>query len=129
MDAFTLRLAAIGSVTVACLFALSLLIRLREEGMDPLDAFTRLVRRGAHLAQGIPALTPPTGFCMIPNVLDENANIDMNDSTSEYGILRPNQWPAGRPYLNRWCHSDMKDIAYFYVYKLYEQLVTRGGLQ
>lgn len=45
MDAFTLRLAAIGSVTVACLFALSLLIRLREEGMDPLDAFTRLVRR------------------------------------------------------------------------------------
>ena len=31
--------------------------------------------------------------------------------------------------IESWLHSDMKDMAYFYVYKLYEQLVTRGDMQ
>ena len=28
-----------------------------------------------------------------------------------------------------WLHSDMKDMAFFYVYKLYEQLIEKGTLK
>jgi hypothetical protein len=28
----------------------------------------------------------------------------------------------------RWLHSDMKDMAFFYTYKLYKELVELGGL-
>lgn len=28
-----------------------------------------------------------------------------------------------------WLHSDMKDMAYFYVYKLYEQIIEKGHLK
>ena len=28
-----------------------------------------------------------------------------------------------------WLHSDMKDMAYFYVFKLYDQLVEKGQLE
>lgn len=28
-----------------------------------------------------------------------------------------------------WLHSDMKDMAYFYVYKLFDQIVEKGGLK
>lgn len=29
--------------------------------------------------------------------------------------------------VNFWLHSDMKDMAYFYVYPLYEELVKENG--
>ena len=32
-------------------------------------------------------------------------------------------------YQSNWLHSDMKDMAYFYVYKLYNQLVEKGSLR
>ena len=31
-------------------------------------------------------------------------------------------------YLNRWLRSDMKDRAYFYVFKFYEKVMEVGGL-
>ena len=34
-----------------------------------------------------------------------------------------------RVYLNHWLHSDMKDRAYFYVFKFYEKVIEVGGLK
>ena len=30
---------------------------------------------------------------------------------------------------DEWFHSDMKDMAYFYVYPLYDELKTKGSLK
>jgi len=39
-------------------------------------------------------------------------------------------WGRGHPvFEDSWLHSDMKDMAYFYVYKLYEQLIQKGDLK
>lgn len=46
------------------------------------------------------------------------------------GVPRPNEW--ARPSENDgvpWKHSDMKDVAYYYVYKLFEQLIQEGNLK
>ena len=87
-----------------------------------------LLVRGAHLAQGIPALTPATGRVAFGDDSIAEMMIDMNVQKGN-GILRPNNWPAGRTYGDRWCHSDIKDIAYFYVFKFYEQAIKKGSLQ
>lgn len=39
-----------------------------------------------------------------------------------------NGWPAERGLKADWKHSDIKDIAYLYVYKLFNELVGKGGL-
>ena len=50
----------------------------------------------------------------------------MNLNDEDGGVPRPNRWGRGSP---DWHHSDMKDMAYFYVYKLYEQLIQKGNLK
>lgn len=57
-------------------------------------------------------------------------NINMNLDDLEGGVLRPNGWGRS-PVRNQtpWLHSDMKDMAFFYVYKLYEQLIQKGNLK
>ena len=87
-----------------------------------------LLVRGAHLAQGIPALTPATGnvpfggISMIDSMVNVNANIDA-------GVERPNGWPMRSKYPNRWLHSDMKDVSYFFNFKFYEKVIEKGGLK
>lgn len=45
-------------------------------------------------------------------------------------IPRPNGWGRSSDEdVAPWKHSDMKDLAYFYVYKLYENLLTKGDLK
>ena len=54
----------------------------------------------------------------------------MDLSDERKGVSRPNRW--GRNHVNygtAWLHSDMKDMAFFYVYKLYEQIVSEGVLK
>ncbi|MBR2679696.1 MAG: alpha/beta fold hydrolase [Exiguobacterium sp.] len=87
-----------------------------------------LLVRGAHLAMGIPALTPPTGRIMFGGVsmLDLMINVNAN---SGVGIERPNGWPARSRWGNRWLHSDMKDISYFFNYKFYDKAVEKGNLK
>ena len=36
---------------------------------------------------------------------------------------------ATAPVQVNWFHSDMKDMAYFYVYPLYDELKTKGSLK
>ena len=81
------------------------------------------------LAKHVPALSSPVGGNAVRvDVVREN--IDMNDSSDD-GVPRPNGWgrDENHAYKLNWLHSDMKDVAFFYVYKLYEQLVDKGGLK
>jgi hypothetical protein len=87
-----------------------------------------LLVRGAHLAQGIPALTPAAGRVAFGGnlMLDVMVNINTNSSS---GIERPNGWPTRSDYQGQWCHSDLKDVAYFYAFKFYEKAIEKGNLK
>ena len=82
----------------------------------------------ANLAQGIPALMPAAGAIAFGGDAMEEVMIDVNEN-SEAGVLKPNGWPSHSSYPNRWCHSDMKDVAYFYNFKFYDKAVEKGNLK
>ncbi len=75
------------------------------------------------LAQGIPALSPPTGGDSIGG-----ARVNHNVNT---GFFKPNGWGRNPTdtYGTRWLHSDMKDMAYPYTHIIFDTLVSEGGLQ
>jgi hypothetical protein len=83
--------------------------------------------RGAHLAYGIPALTPATG--VLPFNEEENEMIDMNLDSEDDGIARPNGWPIRDVYDQRWLHSDFKDVPYIFTFKFYEKVLEKGNLK
>lgn len=85
-----------------------------------------LLLRGAHLAQGIPSLTPAVGRIQCGDTQLRNQSFDCNDAVQ---IERPNTWPGRNKYPNQWCHSDLKDVAYFYVLKFYEKIIAKGNLK
>ena len=86
-----------------------------------------LLVRGAHLAIGIPALTPATGVTDLSTILDQENNFNL-DLTGP-GIDLPNGWPNRSDYPNRWLHSDIKDISYFINFSFYEKAIEKGGLK
>jgi hypothetical protein len=87
-----------------------------------------LLVRGAHLAQGIPALTPAAGVTNLGGDLMDGRMVDMNDDSSS-GVVRPNGWPSKSSYPYRWLHSDIKEVSYFFNFKFYEKLIEKGGLR
>ena len=79
-----------------------------------------------HLAQGIPALSPPTGRTRFsPNVMP---CYDMSDYKAN-GWPRPPAAVGSDDLGDNWLHSDIKDIANFYTYKLFDKIVEEGGLK
>ncbi len=76
-----------------------------------------------HLAQGIPALSPPAGRIDLEDV--NVTSFDMN--TPQF---MANTWP--RPddgdLGGRFLHSDIKDVAYFFVHPVFKKIVEVGGL-
>jgi len=75
------------------------------------------------IAQGVPALSYAAGENAINIPGFYNYNLD--DS-----VNKPNGWGrSGSPYYDRWLHSDLKNMAYLYTYKLFNELVSQGGLQ
>ena len=89
-----------------------------------------LLVRAAHLAQGIPALAPPTGRMRFRQPTMGNAtNFDLNLDNAETGIPRPHGWPVRATYPGSWLHSDMKDVAFYYNYKFYEKAAEKGDLK
>ena len=42
---------------------------------------------------------------------------------------RPNGWPSKSSYPNRWLHSDMKDVSYYFNFKFYEKIIEKGNLR
>ncbi len=101
--------------------------RINPESMNT-NVIERLVL-DAHLAQGIPAWASATGAMPIRQTL-RIPNFNLNDTDPAHsGIQRPNGWPTFSTWNQRWLHSDMKDRAYFYVFKFYEQVIEVGGLK
>ena len=86
-----------------------------------------LLIRGAHLALGIPALTAATGITDLSSFLDQENNFNL-DLTNP-GIDHPNGWSSKLSYPNRWLHSDIKDVSYYFNYKFYEKVIEKGSLQ
>ena len=81
-----------------------------------------------HLAQGIPALSPPTGRTSL--AAKGVPSFDMNAPE-----FKPNGWPRVQAAAesdelgDNWLHSDIKDVAYFYTHKVFEKIVEVGGLR
>ncbi len=72
------------------------------------------------LAKHVPAISSPLGGT--PTLPIPNGNIDMNASDYRNGWGRNHD-----VYHTDWQHSDMKDMAYYYVLPLYRDLVERKG--
>ena len=77
------------------------------------------------LAKYVPAVSSPVGGN--PVLQEEGRHFDMNSDR-----YRNNGW--GRPVergLQPWKHSDIKDIAYYYISKLFEELASpqKGDLK
>ncbi len=80
------------------------------------------------LAEYVPAVSSPVGGRAVLAV--PGRDIDLNLDTAEQGIPRPNGWGRNSAvYGQKWFHSDMKDMAYFYVYPLYDELNTKGNFK
>ena len=86
-----------------------------------------LLVRGAHLAQGIPALTPSTGVTDLSDVLESENSFNLNVQGGDMAF--PNNWPQRSTYPNRWLHSDMKDVAFYFNFKFYETVIEKGDLR
>ena len=78
----------------------------------------------AHLAMGIPALTPAMGLTGNLSVLDSESIINLED-----GARLPNGIPTRTSYPNRWLHSDVYTLPYFYSHKLFEEILQKGNLR
>lgn len=75
------------------------------------------------LAEMIPALSNAAGANPISKFdppSGNNNNINMT-------IMFKNGWPSGRDN-GDWLHSDLKTVAYPFIYLLYDEVVELGGL-
>ena len=87
------------------------------------NAVATRLETDSHLTQGIPALSPPTGRTDLNNY--GIVSFDMN--TSDYMANtwpRPNDGQLG----GRFLHSDIKNVAYFFVHPVFRKIVEVGGL-
>ena len=86
----------------------------------------KLIMLNSHLTMGIPALSPPTGRTDLSSV--GVPSFDMNSEE-----FMPNAWPRTMEKFadlaNRHLHSDVKDVAYFYVHPVFSKIVEVGGLR
>jgi len=75
------------------------------------------------LAMGIPAMSPSSGQTPVSPIQNNGGgNFDIS-------AWKGSDWPRNHEtYLIRWLHSDCRDVAYLYTYKLFDELVTEGVL-
>jgi hypothetical protein len=66
-----------------------------------------------------PSCSLPAGASLLPNF--EDRNFDMP-------ALYPTSWPAERGAIKDWLHSDVKVVAYSYIYGLFEKWTQLGNL-
>lgn len=76
--------------------------------------------RNKLLAEMVPALSNPAGANAV-NGIRANNNFNMPS-------LYKNGWPSSRAQEQRWLHSDLKTIAYPYIYPMYDGIVELGEL-
>lgn len=72
------------------------------------------------LAKYVPAVSSAVGVCSVFFISGRDVNLN---SDSEQGISRHNGWGRNHPrYGSSWLHSDVKNMAYWYVFPLYKHL-------
>ena len=77
------------------------------------------------LAYNVPAVSSATGKRRLPANCPVVGNLNLN--TTDF---KSNEWGRNHPvYTKRWLHSDVKDMAFQCVYKLFEDIVTKGELK
>ena len=74
------------------------------------------------LAEYVPAISSPIGGTSLNARSIPSYNL--NDEQYRHGWGR-----NSTIYNGQWLHSDMKDVAYFYVYPVYNELLTKGHLR
>lgn len=74
------------------------------------------------LAKYVPAISSPMGGVST----FDNADRCFNLNSSAY---RDGWGRSHNVYGQNWLHSDIKDMAYFYVYPLYDELIEKGSLK
>lgn len=96
--------------------------------LEPLSITNAVATRhetDCHLAFGIPALSPPVGRTSLQTI--GIASIDMNSS-----LYKPNGIPSqnhGGEYAGSWLHSDIKNLAFPYAWKVFLTIVEECDLQ
>ncbi len=92
-----------------------------------------LVNRADALGGAIPALSFPAGRNPVPLFTVTSRNIDL--------MAMQDGWPQERlddegervknvfPYIGRWFHSDIKNIAYVFNHRAWDKLVTESFLK
>jgi len=102
-----------------------------KDDPNPPDMFQSSISaadRARILAYGMPLLSPAAGGRNInlPSQGSEIREVNMSGNSE-----RPNGWwrPGEGDLDNRWLHSDLKQVAYYYVYPLFVNLVETGGLK
>jgi hypothetical protein len=78
----------------------------------------------AHLAQGIPTLTPPAGATGFGS--KNNSEKMINLQSFEY---KSNGWPARQNFPDRWLHSDLYEVPYYYNFNFYNKILEEGDLR
>ena len=69
----------------------------------------------------MPAVSKPLGFVDVSGTV---MNYDLNLKA------RPNSWGRTHPiYGNRWLHSDIKDMSYYYVHDIFIRLCEEAELK
>lgn len=82
------------------------------------------LERDRILAKGMPALSYAMG---IKGISQPSLGRNYDANIPEH---RPNGWGrSGTVYGDRWLHSDVKDMAYYYTYDLFDEVVYRGGVR
>ncbi len=78
-----------------------------------------------NLAKGIPALSPATGRESLNGHIVEKYNLNAGLFNNQLNSW----WRTDGNLKNKWLHSDIKDAAYYFVYKLFDNFVDKGGLK
>jgi len=99
-----------------------------EEILVPGDAgnAAAVVYKQRILAESFPAVTSAVGMNFVNNFEDNNLNMQSNFKTRKGDVV---YWPEARADNTNWKHSDVKNVAYIYVYSLFDNLVQIGGLK
>ena len=75
------------------------------------------------LAKYVPAVSSAVGGrSVFSDEMSENNNLTGGKYRNGWGRASENGALL-------WKHSDMKDMAYYYVYKLYEEIIQKGALK
>ena len=109
--------------------------RMNSTNLFPVaDAAATPQLRARFLADAIPAESHAAGANYL-SVLEESGNIRMDTSSDNGCMANVDRWPRGRTEeiedddgnvvgkILRWEHSDLKNLAYFFVYRLFDRIV------